>query len=188
MSTYDENSIVELLHNPETKRKAFEAIVNKYSRTLYWQIRHIVTIHEDADDVLQNTFLKAWNGIDRFAGESKLSTWLYRIAYNESITFLNQKKETFSIDIDQGDENDEGSGYAMQLESDDYIDGDRTQLLLQEAISQLPSKQKAVFTMKYFDEMKYEGIAEITGTSVGALKASYHLAVEEITKYIKQFN
>lgn len=184
MSKYDEDSIIELLRDKNTKRKAFEEVVNHYSRTLYWQIRHIVVNHDDSDDVLQNTFLKAWKNIDGFAGDSKISTWLYRIAYNESITFLNQKKETCSLTEDCDD--DEHTGYAMQIESGDYIDGDKTQMMLQTAIAQLPAKQKAVFTMKYFNEMKYEEIAEVTSTSVGALKASYHLAVEKITNFVKQ--
>ncbi len=153
-------------------------MVNHYSRTLYWQIRHIVVDHDDADDVLQNTFLKAWNNIESFRGDSKLTTWLYKIAYNESITFLKQKKEAISIDTEEG-------GAANQLESDEFFDGDETQKLLQEAISSLPAKQKAVFTMKYYEEMKYEEISEVTGTSIGALKASYHLAVEKITKFFR---
>ncbi|MBQ4380568.1 MAG: RNA polymerase sigma factor [Bacteroidaceae bacterium] len=185
MSKYDEDEIIRLLHDEATKRKAFAEVVNHYSRTLYWQIRHIVVNHDDADDVLQNTFLKAWKSIDGFEGNAQLSTWLYRIAYNESITLLNQKKETFSID-EGGDDDEEGGGTPMQIESDEYIDGDRTQMMLQEALTMLPAKQKAVFTMKYFNDMKYEEIAEVTGTSVGALKASYHIAVEKITKYIKE--
>ena len=185
MSKYDEDEIIRLLHDEATKRKAFAEVVNHYSRTLYWQIRHIVVNHDDADDVLQNTFLKAWKSIDGFEGNAQLSTWLYRIAYNESITLLNQKKETFSIDEGAGDDED-GGGMTMQIESDEYIDGDETQIMLQEALTTLPAKQKAVFTMKYFNDMKYEEIAEVTGTSVGALKASYHIAVEKITKYIKE--
>lgn len=184
MSKFDENDIMRRLKEPREKRRAFEDVVNHYSRTLYWQIRHIVQNHDDTDDILQNTFLKAWKSIDSFAGDSKISTWLYRIAYNESITFLNQQRETYSLDA-TGEDDDENSAssYAMQLESDEYIDGDRTQMLLQQAIALLPAKQKAVFTMKYFDEMKYEDMANVTGTSVGALKASYHLAVEKITKF-----
>lgn len=182
MSKFDETTIIEELKNPKLKRKAFEAIVNHYSRTLYWQIRHIVVNHDDTDDILQNTFLKAWKSIDGFAGESKIATWLYRIAYNESLTFMKQQKDTISLDVGSDDE-DETSNYAMQLESEEYIDGDKTQMLLQEAIAGLPAKQKAVFTMRYFNEMKYEDMSEVTGTSVGALKASYHLAVEKITKF-----
>lgn len=176
MNRFDESAILTRLSNPSTRRRAFEEIVNHYSRTLYWQIRHIVVDHDDADDVLQNTFLKAWNNIDSFRGDSKLTTWLYKIAYNESVTFLKQKKEAISIDSEDG-------SAANLLEGDEYFDGDSTQILLQQAIDTLPAKQKAVFTMKYYDEMKYEDMSSITGTSVGALKASYHLAVEKITKF-----
>ena len=187
MKKYDETEIITHLQDERTKRQAFAELVNHYSRTLYWQVRHIVQNHEDADDVVQNTFLKAWKSIDSFEGGARLSTWLYRIAYNESMTLLSQRKDTLSID-EGADEEDEGGGYGVQLESDEYMDGDRTQMILQEAIAELPAKQKAVFTMKYFDEMKYEEIAEVTGTTVGALKASYHLAVEKITKYVKRFS
>lgn len=176
MTKYDESIILERLKEPSTRRRAFEELVNHYSRTLYWQIRHIVVDHDDTDDVLQNTFLKAWNNIDSFRGDAKITTWLYKIAYNESITFLKQKREILSIDGEEG-------GVAASLESDEYFDGDETQILLQQAIDSLPNKQKAVFTMKYYDEMKYEEMSEITGTSVGALKASYHLAVEKITNF-----
>lgn len=176
MSRFDEATLLTKLKDPLTQRRAFEEMVNHYSSTLYWQIRHIVVDHDDTDDVLQNTFLKAWNNIGSFRGDSKLSTWLYKIAYNESITFLNQKKDTISMD-------NEDAGVVYTLESDQYFDGDETQIMLQQAIDTLPSKQKAVFTMKYFDDMKYEDISSITGTSVGALKASYHLAVEKITKF-----
>lgn len=185
MNKYDEENIIERLRGETTKRKAFAEVVNHYSRTLYWQVRHIVTNHEDADDVVQNTFLKAWRSIDCFEGSARLSTWLYRIAYNESMTLLSQRKETLSID--EGTDNEEDSGgCAMQLESDEYVDGDKAQMILQEAIAQLPAKQKAVFTMKYFNDMKYEDISEVTGTTIGALKASYHLAVEKITKYVRR--
>ncbi len=184
MKKYDEENIIERLRGETTKRQAFAEVVNHYSRTLYWQVRHIVTNHEDADDVVQNTFLKAWRSIDSFEGSSRLSTWLYRIAYNESMTLLSQRKENLSIDEGIDDEED-GGGCAMQLESDEYVDGDKAQMILQEAIAQLPAKQKAVFTMKYFNDMKYEDISEVTGTTIGALKASYHLAVEKITKYVR---
>ena len=178
MSTFDENAVLTKLKDPTKKRRAFEEIVAQYSSTLYWQIRHIVVNHEDADDVLQNTYLKAWSNIESFRGDSKLSTWLYKIAYNESITYLKQKKESLSIDSEE-------ASAVNFLESDEFFDGDKTQLLLQEAIDTLPHKQRAVFTMKYFDEMKYEEMSSITGTSVGALKTSYHLAVEKITKFFK---
>ncbi len=178
MSTFDEYDLVKRLQNESTRRQAFEELVNRYSRKLYWQIRHLVVDHDDSDDLLQNVFLKVWNNIGSFKGDSQLFTWLYRIAYNESITFLNKKKAQLSID-------DMDDGIANTLEGDSYFDGDETQILLQEAISTLPDKQRAVFTMKYYDEMKYEDMSEITGTSVGALKASYHIAVQKISTYIR---
>lgn len=172
MSKYNEEETLIRLQNPKTQTRAFEEIVNHYSQPLYWQIRRLVVDHEDADDVLQNTFIKAWTNITTFRGESKLSTWLYKIAYNESLTFLNHKREQLSID-------DLNAMTVESLESDPYFDGDETQLMLQEAINSLPDKQKAVFNMKYFEEMKYEEMSQITGTSIGALKASFHLAVKK---------
>lgn len=176
MGKYNEEETLKRLQDPTTQSKAFEEIVNHYSQPLYWQIRRLVIDHDDADDVLQNTFIKAWTNISAFRGESKLSTWLYKIAYNESLTFLNHKKEQMSLD-------EEGSMVTEALESDPYIDGDETQLMLEKAIQQLPDKQRAVFNMKYFQEMKYEDISKITGTSVGALKASFHIAVKKIEEY-----
>jgi RNA polymerase sigma-70 factor (ECF subfamily) len=176
MSRYNEEETLRRLQDPKTQTRAFEEIVNHYSQPLYWQIRRLVVEHEDADDVLQNTFIKAWTNITSFRGESKLSTWLYKIAYNESLTFLNHKREQLSLD-------DLNSMVTETLESDPYFDGDETQLMLQEAINSLPDKQKAVFNMKYFEEMKYEEMSQITGTSVGALKASFHLAVKKIEEY-----
>lgn len=176
MSRYNEEETLRRLQDPKTQTRAFEEIVNHYSQPLYWQIRRLVVEHEDADDVLQNTFIKAWTNITAFRGESKLSTWLYKIAYNESLTFLNHKREQLSLD-------DLNSMVTETLESDPYFDGDETQLMLQEAINSLPDKQKAVFNMKYFEEMKYEEMSQITGTSVGALKASFHLAVKKIEEY-----
>ena len=176
MSKYNEEETLKRLQDPKTQTRAFEEIVNHYSQPLYWQIRRLVVEHEDADDVLQNTFIKAWTNISSFRGESKLSTWLYKITYNESLTFLNHKREQLSID-------DLNSMVTETLESDPYFDGDETQLMLQEAINSLPDKQKAVFNMKYFEEMKYEEMSQITGTSVGALKASFHLAVKKIEEY-----
>lgn len=174
----DERELIEKLQNEATRRAAFEEMVNQYSKKLYWQIRHLIVDHDDTDDVLQNVFLKAWNNMGTFKGDSQIFTWLYRIAYNESITFLNKKKNQMSLD-------DISDGIANKLESDNYYDGNETQRILQEAIATLPEKQKAVFTMKYYEEMKYEEMAEITGTSVGALKASYHIAVQKISAYVK---
>lgn len=185
---FDESAILQQLSNPATRRRAFAGIVNHYSSALYWQIRHIVTYHEDADDVLQNTFVKVWNSIDSFRGTCKLSTWLYRIAYNESITWLNRSQMHAMTSLDSDTEEKDGNEVpsADRLQGDDYFDGDRAQMLLQEAIELLPVKQKAVFVMKYYDDMKYEDMSEVTGTSVGALKASYHFAVKKIADYIHE--
>lgn len=175
----DESKLIALLHNPQKQREAFSAVVMKYSEQLYWQIRRMVLTHEDTDDLLQNTFIKAWSNIHNFRGDSQLSTWLYRIAINETLTYLNHKRaETVSLDSTEGIA-------AEQIESDIYFNGSHADALLQEAISKLPDKQRMVFNMKYFNEMKYEEISEILGTSVGALKASYHIAVKKIESYLR---
>lgn len=175
---FDERDLINRLQDERTRRKAFEELVSRYSNKLYWQIRHLVVDHDDADDILQNVFLKTWNSIGAFKGDSQLYTWLYRIAYNESLTFLSKKKNNLSID-------DLDDGIANKLESDEYYDGNEAQVLLQQAIATLPEKQRAVFTMKYYEEMKYEDMAQVTGTSVGALKASFFHAVQKITTYVK---
>ena len=160
---------------------AFHVLVKTYQERLYWHIRKIVMNHDDTDDVLQNTFLKAWRNIDKFREESSLFTWLYRIATNESITFLNSKKRKGGM-VATGDENE----YLMgNLAADPYFNGDEIQLKLQQAILRLPEKQRLVFNMKYFDEIKYDDMAKVLDTSVGALKASYHHAVKKIEDYLK---
>lgn len=177
-----ENNELELIHqlqNPASQRQAFSKIVSQYSEKLYWQIRKMVISHDDSHDVLQNTFLKAWSNIDTFRGESKLSTWLYRIAVNESITFLNKQNAQRNISMDEAD-----SVLLSKLESDEWIDGDALQLKVQKAILTLPEKQRLVFNMRYFDDLKYEEISEILGTSVGALKASYHHAAKKVEDYL----
>lgn len=187
MSSLNEKEIIQQLQDPHRQRRAFEQVVAAYGQNLYWQIRRMVTYHEDADDVLQNTFVKAWSNIQSFRGESKLSTWLHRIAYNETLTFLSQQHEHLSLDTNPVDDDDESPNtLANTLQSDAYFDGDETEAMLQVAVSNLPAKQRAVFNMKYFQEMKYEDMSEITGTSVGALKASYHLAVKKIEDYFHQ--
>ena len=138
----------------------------------------MVLDHEDANDILQDTFVKAWNAIEDFEGRSQIRTWLYRIAMNETLNFLTRKHQTASLE-------DVGQVVSL-LEEDPYFDGDKTQALLQEAIAQLPPKQRMVFNMKYFDEMKYEDMSELLGTSVGALKASYHIAVKKICSFIEK--
>ena len=156
-------------------------IVDQYSQSLYWKIRSIVLAHEDADDVLQNTFLKAWKSLPTFQGKAKLSTWLYRIAINESLDFLRRQKTAAlsSADADLS--------VANRLLADDYFDGDKSQAVLQEAIATLPDVQRTVFTLRYYDEMKYSEMSEILGTSDGSLKASYHIAVQKITDYVKRY-
>ena len=178
MAKIDEQELVKQLQDPRTRRRAFETVVNTYSRRLYWQIHHLLQNHDDTDDVLQNTFIKAWKGIESFKGDSALFTWLYRIAYNESITFLKQQKQMTSID-------DEDFTEQASFTADEYFDGEETENLLMQAVSTLPAKQRQVFCMKYFEDRKYEDISDIVGTSVGALKASYHIAVEKITNFIK---
>ncbi len=179
MDTEDHDLIASLKDN-STRNIAFEALVKKYQERLYWHIRKIVMNHEDADDVLQNTFVKVWRSIDKFREESTLYTWLYRIATNESLTLINSnKKRNF---ISSG----ETSEFLMSnLISDPYFDGDEMQRKLQEAILQLPEKQRIVFNMKYFEEMKYEDMSEVLNTSVGALKASFHHAAKKVEEYLK---
>lgn len=181
MQEYNEDIVVEQLQNPATVRQAFAQVVARYSQPLYWQIRKMVLSHDDANDLLQNTFLKAWGSIEYFRGDAKLSTWLYRIAVNETLTFLAKEREQRNLKVDDADD-----FLLLNIESDDYFDGDRAQRLLQEAIVQLPEKQRLVFNMRYFDEMKYEEMSEIMGTSVGALKASYHHAAQKIEKYLHE--
>ena len=183
MPRLKEEELIHQLLDPQSRRNAFSEMVSQYSSRVYWQIRRMVTYHDDADDILQNTFLKAWQGLDSFRGESKLSTWLYRIAYNETLTYLGKQRPTISLDISQDFDDEESNTLLNQLESSPYFDGDSTMRMLQSAIAGLPPKQRSVFTMKYFDDMKYEDISDVTGTSVGALKASYHLAVKKIEYY-----
>lgn len=175
----DEEKLLEELRNPLTSRKAFAHLVSEYSERLYWQIRKMVLSHDDANDILQDVFIKAWSNVENFRGEAKFTTWLYRIAINESITFLNKKRIQNNVSIDDGD-----TFLLNVLESDTYFDGDMAQTQLQKAILTLPDKQRLVFQMKYFEEMKYEDMSDILGTSVGALKASYHHAVKKIEKIL----
>ena len=183
MNVFNEEEIIIQLKDAEKQKKAFEMIVRNYNERLYWQIRKMVLSHDDANDVLQNTFLKAWQGIEQFRGDAKLSTWLYKIAINECITFLNKQRTQNKLSIDDVD-----SFMLNKLESDTYIDGDDTQIKLQKAILALPEKQRLVFNMKYFDDMKYEEMSDILGTSVGALKASYHHAVKKIEEFFAKEN
>jgi len=173
--------LIERLRQPDSCRMAFNEVVREYAEPLYWQIRRMVESHDDASDVLQNTFLKAWQSIENFRGDAKLSTWLYKIAFNESITFLSKERKRLNLSLD-----DEESHMVNLIEADEWVDGDELALRLRKAIATLPEKQRIVFNMKYYDDMKYEQMSEILGTSVGALKASYHLAVKKIEKYFAE--
>ena len=180
MTPLDEQEIMNRLKDPKTRRKAFEQLVNQYSEQLYWQVRRIVLIHEDADDALQNVFLKAWSKLDTFNQESKISTWLYRIALNESLDFM-RKKKTQVVSSDDAE-----TMVGSTLMADDYFNGTEAEAMLQEAIAQLPDVQRTVFNMRYYDDMKYSEISEILQTSEGSLKASYHIAVKKISDFFKR--
>ena len=174
-----DKELLDQFNNEQTRNYAFNLLVRQYQKRLYWHIRKIIISHDDTDDVLQNVFIKVWRSLDKFKGESQLFTWLYRIATNESITFLNQKKKRAGIPLD-----DVSEFLANNLESDSYYKGDEIQTKLQKAILTLPDKQRIVFNLKYFEEMKYEEMSGILETSVGALKASYHHAVKKIEAYL----
>jgi RNA polymerase sigma factor (sigma-70 family) len=175
-----ETLLIAELKNVKTKEKAFRELIYLYKKRLYWHIRKIVISHDDADDVLQNTFIKIFRNIDTFNQQSKLYSWIYRIATNESITFINKRAKERKEDI-----SDYQQELVSTLTNDNLFTGDEIQLILQKAIATLPEKQKLVFNMKYFDELKYTEISEILETSVGALKASYFHAVKKIEKYIQ---
>ncbi|WP_072942099.1 RNA polymerase sigma factor [Flavobacterium granuli] len=174
-----EEEFIQLLLNPKTQNEAFQKLLFTYQKPLYNHIRNIVLNHDDTDDVLQNTFIKVFQHLKNFKGESKLFSWMYRIATNEALSFLNQKakKNGISSETLQNKAID-------NLKSDPYFDGNEIQIKLHKAIIALPEKQQLIFKMKYFEELKYEEISEILGTSVGALKASYHIAVKKIEAFV----
>jgi RNA polymerase sigma-70 factor (ECF subfamily) len=181
MSEYSDEQLLEMFRDERRKYEAFSRIVKQYKVRLYWHIRKILIVHEDADDVLQNTFEKAWKGLAEFRREAQLFTWLYRIATNESISFLNQKRSKSALPLDEVE-----AVLSRSLPADAYFSGSEMQLQLQQAALTLPEKQRIVFNMRYFDDLPYEEISEILGTSVGGLKASYHHAVKKIKTYIEQ--
>ncbi|WP_299556190.1 RNA polymerase sigma factor [Seonamhaeicola sp.] len=177
----NEEDLLQQLKSDTHKEQAFRALITLYKERLYWHIRNIVKSHDDTDDVLQNTFIKIFKNINNFKGDSKLYSWMYRIATNESITFINKNAKRLQIT------SEEAQQLAINnLTSDTYFEGDTIQLKLQNAIATLPEKQQLVFNMKYFQDLKYKEISEILETSEGALKASYHIAVKKIEAYLTQ--
>ena len=184
MIIVDEKYLIKQLADSVTQRNAFGIVVKQYSESLYWQIRRIVLNHDDANDVLQNTFIKAWNNLDSFRNDSKLSTWLYRIAINESLDFVRKQKNEISIERDS----DTTKSVSDTLMADNYFDGNLIQAQLMQAVSKLPEAQRTVFNMRYFDGMKYSEISKVLSTSEGALKASYHIAVQKISKFFQSID
>ncbi len=172
----EDSEILTKFAQENTRDEAFRLLLTKYQQKVYWHIRRMVISHDDTDDLVQDVFLKVWKSLSNFRNDSQLYTWLYRIATNESITFLKRKKIRNSVSIDD----DDGKNMVKKLAESPYFDGDKAQMKLQKALLTLPEKQRLVFNMKYFDDLKYEDISEILGTSVGALKASFHIAVKKI--------
>jgi RNA polymerase sigma factor (sigma-70 family) len=176
-----DEELLALFQNPETRRNAFNQLVRKYQQKVYWLVRKMVIDHDDSNDITQDVFIKAWTALENFRGDSKLYTWLYRIASNEAINFLNKKRKRFFVSI-----YDVENELSEKLEADPLVSGDVIQLKLQKALLKLPEKQRLVFNLKYYEELPYEEISEITGTSVGALKASYHWAVKKIEDFLNE--
>ncbi len=173
-----DEQILSFLKEQKSAEKGFRLLMQKYQERLYFQIRRLVLAHDDANDVTQNTFIKVFRNIHNFKGDSKLYTWLYRIATNEAITFLNKKKKKATTSLDSDD-----NLLANQLEADPYFDGDEAQIRLEKALTTLPNKQRVVFNMRYYDELSYKEMSEVLKTSEGALKASYHHAVKKIEAF-----
>lgn len=178
MNTMSDNEILELFK--QDKEKAFNVLLEKYKEQIYYHIRKILINHQDTDDVVQETLIKIYKNIDNFRGESKIFTWIYRIATNQAISFLNKQRKTYTFTAISYEDK-----LSTELHADPYFDGDEIQLKLQRAILKLPTKQRLVFNMKYYDDLKYEEIAEILNKSVGSLKASYHHAVKKIERYLE---
>jgi RNA polymerase sigma-70 factor (ECF subfamily) len=176
----EDSEILEKFSRETTRNEGFNLLLSKYQQKIYWHIRRLVIDHDDTDDLVQDVFIKVWKNLANFRSDSQLFTWIYRIATNESITFLNRKKLRNSVSLDDSN----GLNLAETLADSPYFDGDKAQMKLQKAILTLPEKQRLVFNMKYFDDLKYEEISEILGTSVGALKASFHIAVKKIEQIL----
>ena len=175
----DDAEILRKFQDEKTRNEAFNLLLKKYQQKLYWHVRRMVIDHDDADDLIQDTFVKIWKNLPGFRNDAQLYTWMYRIATNECITFLNKKKQKNNIPLD-----DVAYELADTLADSTYFNGDQAQMKLQQAILTLPEKQRLVFNMKYYDDMKYEEMSEVLGTSVGALKASFHLAVKKIESFL----
>jgi RNA polymerase sigma-70 factor (ECF subfamily) len=179
-----DGEILNLFHSGTGKERAFTLLVERYQERVYWHIRRMVKTHDDANDVMQNTFIKVWNGLQNFRADSQLFTWLYRIATNETITFLNSQARKATVSFEGSDEEDEYAPSNYLKGESSQVDGDDIQQKLQKAIDSLPEKQRIVFNLRYYDEMPYEEMSEVLDTSVGALKASYHHAAQKIEKYL----
>lgn len=180
LSSINDNELLTQFRQPDTKEKAFTAIIKKYQEKLYWHIRRMVVTHEDTDDVLQNVFIKVWRNLENFREDSQLYTWLYRIATNESLTFLDGKKRKATLSLGE-----DTAGLENLVRADEHFDASKLEWKLQLAIQQLPEKQRLVFNLRYYDEMPYEEMSKVLETSEGALKASYHHAARKIEDYIR---
>jgi len=180
MTTTSDAELLVEFRNPATREKAFTSMIKKYQEKLYWHVRRMVIEHEDANDVLQNVFIRVWNGLENFREESQLYTWLYRIATNECLTYIEQQKKRTAVSL-----NEMESGLSNKIKADKHFDANRLEWKLQLAIQQLPEKQRIVFNLRYYDEMPYEEMSRVLETSEGALKASYHHAVKKIEDYFK---
>jgi RNA polymerase sigma factor (sigma-70 family) len=178
VTTHD-TELLSLFHDPASKEKGFTQIIRKYQERLYWHVRRLVIGHDDANDVLQNVFIRVWNGLENFRQDSQLYTWLYRVATNESLTYIEQQKKRSSVSM-----SDVESGLSNKIKADEHFDASKLEWKLQLAIQQLPEKQRAVFSLRYYDEMPYEEMSRVLETSEGALKASYHHAVKKIEEYV----
>lgn len=179
MKQVEDDEILAKFSIEGTRNEAFNLLISKYQEKTYWHIRRLVIDHDDADDLVQEVFIKVWKNLSKFRSDSKLYTWIYRIATNDCITFLNKKKQRNNIPLD-----DVSAELSESLVASSYFNGDKIQMKLQQALLTLPEKQRLIFNMKYYDELKYEEISEILGTSVGALKASFHIAVKKIEVFM----
>jgi len=179
MKQVEDEEILAKFSVERTRNEAFNLLISKYQEKIYWHVRRLVIDHDDADDLVQEVFIKVWKNLEKFRSDSKLYTWIYRIATNESITFLNKKKQQNNTPLDEVVEE-----LSESLVASSYFNGDKIQMKLQQALLTLPEKQRLIFNMKYYDDLKYDEISEILGTSVGALKASFHIAVKKIEVFM----